>query len=505
MTLTKRQSGTLLFSILMVALCGIVYELIIATIGSYLLGNSVYQFSLTIGLFMFAMGVGSYLSRHLHDNLLLNFIRVEIIISIIGGISSLALFITFGEFRPLYGAVMYGLIIIIGTLVGIEIPLLTRILTSQRSFKDALADVFSLDYLGALIGSVAFPTLILPQLGHVRASFAIGLVNIAVALMTIIVFRAHLKRYSLLLGSSLLIALALIVAAFFATRITTYLEQQLYAYTIIHRTQSEYQRIVLTHAPNRDEHRLYIDGHLQFAESDEYRYHESLVHPVMAMPGERSRILILGGGDGLAAREVFKWPEVKLVDLVDIDPAITSVSRELGPLKRLNKGSLEDERLTLYHKDAFTFVQDIAEPYDRIIIDLPDPHNEALNKLYSREFYLMLRRGLGPEGILICQSSSPFVTRKTYWCIGTTMESAELNLLSHHTAIPSFGIWGFHMASTRKLADLAVDPLPKNLRYLSPDLILRSRLFPIDLSRVEVPPNTISHPHLYQLYSEELN
>lgn len=504
MTLTKRQSGTLLFSILMVALCGIVYELIIATIGSYLLGNSVYQFSLTIGLFMFAMGVGSYLSRYLHDNLLLNFIRVEIIISIIGGISSLALFVTFGEFRPLYGAVMYGLIIVIGTLVGIEIPLLTRILTSQRSFKDALADVFSLDYLGALVGSVAFPTLILPQLGHVRASFAIGLVNIAVAIMTVIVFRAHLKRYTALLTSSIVIALGLIVAAVFATRITTYLEQQLYAHTIIYRTQSEYQRIVLTKGPD-DKHRLYIDGHLQWAESDEYRYHESLVHPVMAMPGKRARILVLGGGDGLAAREIFKWPEVKHVDLVDIDPAITSISKDHGVLKKINEGSLEDDRLALHHMDAFTFVQDITDPYDRIIIDLPDPHNEALNKLYSREFYLMLRRALGPEGILACQSSSPFVTRRTYWCIGTTMESAELNLLPYHACIPSFGIWGFHMASARELADVPLDPLPKGLRYLSPDLILRSRLFPSDLARVNVPPNTISHPHLYMLYSEELN
>ena len=192
--LTSKHISILLASILIVALCGIVYELIIGTVSSYLLGNSVYQFSLTIGFFMFAMGIGSLISKYFDDNFIRNFIVVEICIALVGGICSLLLFMAFPFARSLYEVIMYGLILVIGALVGMEIPILTALLSEKAKVKDSIANVMSLDYIGALIGSVAFPLILLPTLGLVQSSFAIGLINIFVAMLNVVIFRHYLNN-----------------------------------------------------------------------------------------------------------------------------------------------------------------------------------------------------------------------------------------------------------------------------------------------------------------------
>ncbi|MEL7019038.1 MAG: hypothetical protein AAGL18_09960, partial [Pseudomonadota bacterium] len=186
--------GALLASIVVVALCGIVYELIIGAVSSYLLGNSVYQFSITIGFFMFAMGAGSFVSQYIRARLIYNFILVEIILAVIGGVCSIALFLTFPFSPATYSTVMMAFILSIGFLVGLEIPILTRILAQSSGTRKSIASVMSLDYVGALIGSVAFPLVLLPSLGLVRASFAIGLANILVALVTLVCLRDHVPR-----------------------------------------------------------------------------------------------------------------------------------------------------------------------------------------------------------------------------------------------------------------------------------------------------------------------
>ena len=318
--ITKQQTAILLFSILIVALCGIAYQLIISTVSSYLLGNSVYQFSLTIGLFMFSMGVGSYLSKLLGENAIQNFISVEIAISLFGGISSLLLLMSFPYVRALYDAVMFGLIFIIGALVGMEIPILTGILAKKQSMRDSIANVMSLDYVGGLIGAVAFPLLLLPNLGLLKSSFAIGLVNIITALINIHFFREYLTRPRLMTAISVGVLIMLTAFTVYGTRISSFAEKHLYFDQIIYKKQTPYQRIVVTQSESNKEHRLYIDGHIQFSSRDEYRYHESLVHPLMSIEGKRANVLILGGGDGLAIREVLKYDDVKLIHLVDIDP-----------------------------------------------------------------------------------------------------------------------------------------------------------------------------------------
>ncbi len=501
--LSGKQTGVLLFSILIVALCGIVYELIIGTISSYLLGNSVYQFSLTIGFFMFAMGLGSLISKYFDESYVRNFITVEIAIALIGGISSVLLFMAFPFARILYELVMYSLILSIGALVGMEIPILTTLLAKNKKIKDSIADVMSLDYVGALIGSVSFPLLLLPSLGLIQSSFAIGLINIFVAIINVFVFRHMLKNFRLMMGVCVAVFAMLLCCVLFGTYVTRYAEKHLYFDQIIYTKQTPYQKLVVTRSSNTREQRLYIDGHIQFSSRDEYRYHEYLVHPLLAVEGRREKVLILGGGDGLAAREVLKYQDVKLLHLVDIDPEMVRIGRELPMLRRLNHKSMDDPRLTAFTEDAFSFINQAGISYDRVIIDMPDPHNEAINKLYSREFYSMIAKRMTPAGVLVTQSSSPFFTRRVFWCIEETLSQVFDDTLSYHTALPSFGIWGFNMARKEKA-------LPQNFkievatRAITEQAMLAALQFDKDMTKVSTPVNSIMEPKLYQLYIEDL-
>lgn len=493
----------LLISILIVALCGIVYELIIGTVSSYLLGNSVYQFSLTIGFFMFAMGVGSWISKYFDNQYVRNFVTIEIVIALVGGISSTLLFMAFPFARPLYELTMYSLILIIGALVGMEIPILTTLLAQRDEVKDSIANVLSLDYLGALIGSVAFPLLLLPSLGLVQSSFAIGLINILVATVTVVVFRRHLANFKTLLWACVAILTMLVLFIVYGNHITRFAEKQLYFDQIVYSEQTPYQKLVVTRSSVNREQRLYIDGHIQFSSRDEYRYHEFLVHPVLASPGPIKNVLILGGGDGLAAREVLKHGSVEQVHLVDIDPEMLRIAAELPMLKRLNKKSMESEKLTAYAEDAFSFINRPGTLYDRVIIDMPDPHNEAINKLYSREFYTMIQRRMSPGGVLVTQSSSPFFTRNVYWSIESTLANVFEHTLSYNTSLPSFGIWGFHMAKNG-------DQFPNQFEFdvetktLSSDSMRAAMVFGKDIAKLDAPVNSIMEPKLYQLYIADL-
>lgn len=503
-SLSSKQVGVLLFSILVVALCGIVYELIIGTVSSYLLGNSVYQFSLTIGFFMFAMGIGSLLSKYFDDKFVRNFIIIEIAVALVGGVCSLLLFMVFPYARVLYETVMYGLILVIGALVGMEIPILTTLLAEKAKLKESIANVMSLDYVGALIGSVSFPLILLPSLGLVQSSFAIGLINIFVATINVVVFRDYLKHYKLMLGVCISIVVMLLGFVVFGTFITKYAEKHLYFDQVIYSTQTKYQKLVMTRSVTNREHRLYIDGNIQFSSRDEYRYHEYLIHPVMAMPGPRENVLVLGGGDGLAIREILKYPDVKHIDLVDIDAEMLRIAKDLPVLQRLNEKSMFSERLTAHSEDAFVFINRPGLLYDRVIIDMPDPHNEAINKLYSAEFYTMIKKRMAPEGIVVTQSSSPFFTRSVFWSIEHTLASVFDHTLSYHASLPSFGIWGFNMA--RKDVDIPRRiELPVPTKAITNESFVASLTFTKDLAKVATPVNSIMEPKLYQLYLDDLS
>ncbi len=498
------QANVLLASILVVALCGIVYELIIGTVSSYLLGNSVYQFSLTIGFFMFAMGIGSYLSRFIGQNLIEAFVYVEMALAIVGGLCSIALFMLFPYAPWFYTTAQFAFILLIGALVGLEIPLLTRVLAERRGTRRSIADVMSLDYVGALIGSVAFPLLLLPSLGLITSSFAIGLINIAVAMLSVIWLRDHLRRPRAMMVAVLTILAALIALTVAASWLTAKAQQHLYFDRIVWSKQTPYQTLVVTQTWRKNDLRLFIDGHLQFSEYDEHRYHEALVHPAMASGPVAKNVLVLGGGDGLAVREILKYDQVERIDLVDIDPDMTKLGLEFAPLVRINKSSLASPKVTIHNADAFLFVRQTDVKYDRVIIDFPDPHNEAISKLYSIEFYALVSGVLAEDAVVVTQSSSPYIARRTFWSIRRTMEEVFSRTGSFHITVPAFGVWGFNIAYTGAAGEFGA--VPDGLHYVSPEIFAAGTVFPADISRPdELVPNSIFQPSLYEVYLRDLD
>lgn len=500
------KAALLLISIAVVALCGIVYELLIGTVSSYLLGASVHQFSLTIGFFMFAMGVGSYLSRYVTTNLIEVFVRVEMVLALLGGLCSITLFLLFPYAPWIYKAAMFGFILSIGALVGLEIPLLTRVLAARKGTAKSIAAVMTLDYFGALIGSVAFPLLLLPSLGLVSASFAIGLINGLVALLNVIWLRDHLRNPRLHLQLALGTLVLLVLLTVSAGRITAFAQDHLFMDQVILEKTTPYQSLVVTRSYPREDLRLFIDGHLQFSQWDEHRYHEALVHPAMAPAGPKARVLVMGGGDGLAVREVLKYPGVAHVDVVDIDPDMTRLGAEFGPLVSLNRGAMLDARVQVHNVDAFAFVRGTRDLYDRVIIDFPDPHNEALSKLYATEFYRMVAARMQPWAVMTTQSSSPFFARRTYWSIGGTIAAVFPGVTSYNVPIPAFGVWGFHLArKTGAEAPELVD-LPDGLAFLTRDVFGAALVFAADIDRPRgaLAVNSVFEPGLYQTYLRDL-
>ncbi len=504
-TVSGKKLLALLISLLIIALCGIVYELLIGTISSYLLGNSVYQFSITIGLFMFSMGLGSLITKRLNDNYLQNFIFIEILISIFGGISGILLFTIFPYLRIFYELSMYLLIIIIGGLVGMEIPILTSLISKYRNTKNTIAEVMSFDYVGALIGSVIFPLILLPTLGLMHTSFIIGLMNSLVAMTTLLIFKKDILKFKPLLYLCITTILILVTGNLFGGYLTKFAEKNLYFDQIIFSKQSEYQKIVVTTANKFKDHRLFIDGHIQFSSKDEHRYHEFLVHPVMSLKGKIENVLVLGGGDGLPIREIIKYDKVKNIDLVDIDPIMTDLGKNLSILKTINNNSMKDKRVKIFNQDAFIFLNKKGKKYDRVIIDLPDPHNESLSKLYSREFYKIIKKRLKPDGIIVTQSSSPFFTKRAFWCINKTISEVFKNTIPYNISLPSFGVWGFNLATNQ---NLDINNLKWNFlintKSINTDGMRKALIFEKDLKKIEVSTNTIFRPTLTQLYNRDL-
>lgn len=497
--ITRQERASLLVAVLIISICAIVYELIIATLSSYLLGNSVTQFSFTIGFFLFAMGLGSALSRRIRADELRWFIIVEITIGLFGGTSALALYAVFASADFYYYAAMISLSLVIGICIGLEIPLLTRIVALRANLGDALADVLTVDYIGALIASLAFPIIFLPLLGVTQTAFLMGLLNLSVAMLLLWRLRSRLaKRWRgrLLVGGGLVTALML-AGSVLSTDVVRYFEQQLYQDVIIYRDQTAYQRIVMTR--NGRDVRLFLDGNLQFSSRDEYRYHEMLVHPVMEAARSHETILVLGGGDGMVARELLQYDDVQEIIVVDLDPAITDLAKTHPLLREINADALNDPRVQVVNQDAYTYVEDSERLFPVVIIDLPDPNNESLSKLYSQTFYRMLRQRLTRDGLFITQATSPYFVREAFWMIANTIAASEFHVVPLHTYVPSFGDWGFVIGSPLRLPELAV-PNGVDLRYLTPGVLEAAHTFDPDTTPVETAVNTLDNPVLPRTY-----
>lgn len=489
----------LLFSVFVIASCGLAYELVAGALSSYLLGDSVMQFSTVIGAYLFAMGAGSWLSKYVTRDLIGRFIQIELMVGVLGGFSAVGLFVVFTWLAAPFKLVLYLTVFGVGVLVGLEIPLVMRILKRELAFRDLVSQVLTFDYLGALVVSILFPLLLAPQLGMIRTGLLFGLLNVAVALWALHLFRDQLPARRALAVQSWG-ALAVLVAGFAgAGQLTTLAESHLYADEIVHAQTTPYQRIVVTRW--RDDLRLFLNNNLQFSSHDEYRYHEALVHPgLAALPGAR-RVLVLGGGDGLAVREILKYPQVEAVTLVDLDPAMTGLFSTSPTLVALNQGSLKSPKVTVVNADALQWLEGSREFFDFVVVDFPDPNNFALGKLYTSAFYRLLEKRLAANGLIVVQSTSPFYARQSFWCVVATLEEAGLRTAPYHAMVPSFGEWGFILAGRRDFVPVAVDA--GKTRFLTPETVADLFRFPADMGRVPAEVNRLNNQALVRYFEAE--
>lgn len=489
----------LLGSVFVVAACGLVYELSAAALSSYLLGDSVLQFSTVIGTYLFAMGVGSWLSRYFDRQLPAHFLRIELLVALVGGTLPAVLFVANAYVPGAFRLLLYGLVLAVGVLVGLEIPLVMRILRRNIVLKELVSQVLTFDYLGALAVSIAFPLLLVPQLGMIRTGLLFGLMNAAVAVWALWMFRHELRRGGAHAVACGLVLLALVAAFVFAERITTLAEDKFYQDRVVFSATSPYQHIVVTRGASG--HRLFLNGNLQFAERDEYRYHEALVHPVMAAHGAPKKVAVLGGGDGMAVREILKYPSVESVTLVELDPNMTRLFTEHETLAALNGGALKSPKVHIVNTDAFQWLQQPGDIFDVIVVDFPDPTNFAIGKLYTSSFYALLDKRLSASGYAVIQTTSPLIARKSFWTVATTIEAVGLHATPYHAHVPSFGEWGYIIASRRPYR--LPDSLPTGLRFLSTETLPLLFDFPLDMARVPTEVNHLSNQVLVTTYEQE--
>lgn len=519
--LRRRESFVLYIAMFVMGGCGLAYEYTFSRVASDLLGNSVRQWAVIIGVMMFFMGLGADLQKHLREQFLLDkFIGAEILLGLLGGFGPMLMLFTFGLYPSHYILVQYFFISAIGLLIGIEMPLLVRINQHYTlDLPENLGGVLKMDYIGALAGALVWVFLLPKFFTVIESGFVLGLLNVLVAGGTLLYFRGK-TRWSLGLTGFSLLCLALLAFGLFRTgswSLTA--EQALYRDRIIFSRTTSYQHIVLTRS-RADDISCYINGSLQFNSLDEHIYHENLVHPAFSLAGRRENILILGGGDGLALREVLKYREVKTVVLCDLDPEMTTLARQNPYFLQLNHNSLNRAEVTvlknhalkpagftevqlldrsqrfpagsdtavrvqLVNLDAARFVDEIAGRFDLIIIDFPDPNSPELAKLYSETFYRHVAGKLAADGIMVQQSTSPVHAREAFLCIGRTMEKSGLAVVPYHDNVPSFGEWGWwiggrqerYSASLIRSRLASLKPFTVPTRYLTPALVASSLEF----------------------------
>jgi spermidine synthase len=467
-------------STILMGACGIVYEYTLGALGNNLMGSSHEQLFVIIGIMLFAMGVGSAVQKKIEGQLVDFFLLLEISLGLVGGFSVLLIYIAF-VYTTLHTIAMYAFASIIGVFIGVEIPLLIRINSEyDTSLKSSLSNILCMDYLGALAGALVFTYVLLTRLTIERIAFTVGIVNTLIGMAGLFYFWPLVKNRRILLALSVLIIAGLSLSTSSSGKWMGTLEQRCFRDPIILSETSPYQHVVMT--KRQDRLQLFINGHLQFSSSDEQIYHELLVHTPMAAAKRQRRVLVLGGGDGLALREILKYGEVDEVDLVDLDKLMTDLAANHPELIRLNQGALHDDRVIkmsasgitpghqidirrsanlphemsakttysiakvrVYNVDADLFLRELNNPYDVVIIDFPDPNSIELAKLYSVEFFQMLARHMTPQAVIGIQSTSPYHAKNVFLCIGKTLRHAGYKVLPYHQNVPSFGVWGWHL------------------------------------------------------------
>lgn len=542
----------------MTGACGLVFEYIMSTVSTYILGNSIEQFSITIALMLFMMGISGYAQKFISDkNLVEKFIFVEVLIALIGGFAPIGIYAAFGIMEQNFNLVHYFFVCSIGALIGLEIPLVMRF---NQKFSESLgvniATIYGPDYIGSFVGALIWSFYLLRKFPLTEIGFILAGANIFVAFVTLLYFSKHnfvnRKKLSIF---AVILATGLLVFGYSQNgKWNVSLQQKLYEDPIVFSKTTKYQVLTMTHRKDIDEYRFYINGHLQFSSADEMIYHEQLVHPVMSIVPDHKKVLVLGGGDGMALREILKHDDVESVTLVDLDADMVKFCASDKILTRLNRDSfanakvkvrttssvtgegtrpiyIENDKVKLkkmHNKfmakpevekiatvnviniDADKFVGEIGEKYNVVIIDFPDPNAIELTKLYSKEFFLKVKRLLSENGMIVIQSTSPYHAKEAYLCIRRTMDAAGLTTLPYHDNVPSFGDWGWIMAWKDEIPESAVRERIANMeikvrtKYLTPEVFRSALVFGKgSLTSKYDDVNTLMFPTLLEKYINE--
>ena len=502
------KSGILKLALFATGLSGIVAEYVLSTLATYFLGDSVFQWTMIMSIMLFSMGFGSRISRYIHTGLLQKFIYLEFTLSLLVAFVSVISYLA----SAYYGEnafVIYGLSILVGLLIGMEIPMVMRLNDEFEELKVNASSVMEKDYYGSLLGGVFFAFIGLPYLGLTYTPFVLGTINFMVACLLIYILWNGLegsakKQLIGLIGAVVIILLAGVSRA---QSIIDFGEELRYKDRVIFSEQTRYQRIVITQGG--EDFWLFINGNQQLSSIDEVMYHEPLVHPAMGLLKEPKNILVLGGGDGGAVREVLKYPSVEKITLIDLDPKMTELGQRHEWLVAMNQGALNHEKVEIIHDDGYTRMAAEKRFFDAIIIDLPDPKTVELGRLYSYEFYKLCHSRLRPHGIIITQAGSPYYAARAFNCIDQTMAEAGFTTAPLHNQVVSLGEWGWvlgaksgeKMQLKKALQSLKFEGI--ETRWINHEAMtlvtsFGKRVFPDDEKPVEI--NQIHNPVLYKYY-----
>ncbi|MEU6550385.1 polyamine aminopropyltransferase [Streptomyces sp. NPDC046915] len=504
------------------AACGLVYELELVALASYLMGDSVTQASVVLSVMVFAMGIGSLAAKRLRPLAAAGFGAVEATLALVGGCSAMALYAVFAWTGDWGGMWAYGprcllvaFSLTIGLLIGVEVPLLMELIQRIRreDAGGAVADLFAADYVGALVGGLAFPFLLLPRLGQLTGTLLTGTVNVvAGGALVLGLFRRDLTRRArwLLLLANLTVLTVLASAAVLVDDFERAARHAVYGPDVRVAVQTGVQEVVLTGGTRGRPLDLFLDGRLRVGGQDERRYHEALVDP--AMTGPHARVLILGGGDGLAAREVLRHRGVRRVDVVELDAGLLRLARHDPALSRLNGHVYDDTRVHTTAADAFGWLRGASPAaYDVVIADLPDPGITASTKLYSLEFYGLARRALAPGGRLAVHAGPVSGRARVFWTVASTLRAAGLAATPYRVLGQDPGLaagpdrsagafhaphdWGFLLAAPGRAAPpLRLDPAQPRPRTVT-RAVLTAAARSADRTRVPgLPASTLVHP-----------
>jgi len=513
------NSNILKAALFATGLSGIVAEYILSTLATYFLGNSVFQWTMILSMMLFSMGLGSRLSKFMDDYLLEKFMLIEFALSILVSLSALlayviSIYTSFNDKLYIYsfeldGTVIYMMSILIGLLIGMEIPLVARLNEAYEDLRVNISTVMEKDYYGSLLGGVFFAFIGLPLLGLTYTPFILGAVNFLVAIGLFLRFRKLVdSKYLFLIRGSAFVVMAIIISGFlFAEDIINYGEQKRYKDKVVYQDQSRYQKIVVTQWKNY--HWLYLNGNQQLSTFDEWLYHEPMTHPAMKLVPGAKNVLILGGGDGCVAREVLKYPSVESIKLVDLDEKVTELGSKHPIFTTLNNNALNHEKVTVQNGDAYTYLQQTMDFYDVIIVDFPDPKTIEIGRLFSLEFYKLCYQQLRPNGVVIVQSGSPYYATRAFYCIEKTIAEAGFNAIPLHNQVLTLGEWGWVLGA-KSIPQDEIKPLLRSLhfedvetRWLtneSMSLITSFGKGLIELDSAEVEVNTIHNPVLPTYY-----